>query len=196
MFCWQRWPSNEKVRATKYTIFSKNAYVPFRSMETNGTLLPVSLQSRIAKCMQSPHFMLCHVRTVSLINIGIPHRIATLSVTLHRVFADETDSIAMTRVSVVPALALPLDFSDVVEWSFPSHLESEITTLAAWCQVKQQQRVPLSSSEDSEDESTANDEVRTDINVLDSSFSDGDAALKKDFLDRLAELLCFKKTLR
>jgi hypothetical protein len=100
----------------------------------------------------------------------------------------------MTRVSVIPALPVSLDSSDALEWSFPPDLESEITTLAAWCQVKQQQREPLSSTiEDSQDDL---DELIDDedcTNLLSPPSLDGDAGIKKDFLDRLAEILCYKK---
>ena len=88
----------------------------------------------------------------------------------------------MTRVSVIPALPVSPNSSDALEWSFPPDLESEITTLAAWCQVKQQQRVPLSSSieesEDDLDESTDDEEC---TNLLIPPSLDGDAGIKKDF---------------
>jgi hypothetical protein len=100
----------------------------------------------------------------------------------------------MSRVSVIPALPVSPNSSDALEWSFPPDLESEITTLAAWCQVKQQQRVPLSSSieesEDDLDESTDDEEC---TNLLIPPSLDGDAGIKKDFLDLLAELLCYRK---
>lgn len=102
-------------------------------------------------------------------------------------------SVAMTRVSVIPAFPVSPNTSDALEWRFPPDIESEITTLAAWCQVKQQQREPLSSVEDGEDDL---DELLDDdesTNLLAPLSLDGDARIKKDFLDRLAELLCYTK---
>lgn len=100
----------------------------------------------------------------------------------------------MARVSVIPAFPALSNSSDISEWSFPPELESEITTLAAWCQVSQEQRVPLSFSfEDSEDDL---DELSDDdecTNMIIPPSLDGDAAIKRDFLDRLAELLCYRK---
>ncbi|KAF1807869.1 hypothetical protein P152DRAFT_485903 [Eremomyces bilateralis CBS 781.70] len=100
----------------------------------------------------------------------------------------------MARVSLIPALLVSPNSSDAFEWSFPPNLESEITTLAAWCQVKQKQRAPLSFSiEDSKDdlEESTDDEECT--NLLIPPSLDGDTRIKKDFLDRLAELLCYRK---
>lgn len=57
----------------------------------------------------------------------------------------------MARVSVISAFPGSPSSSDALEWHFPPDIESEITTLAAWCQVKQQQREPLSSVEDGVD---------------------------------------------
>jgi hypothetical protein len=100
----------------------------------------------------------------------------------------------MARVSVIPALPVSPTSSDALEWSFAPYLESEITTLAAWCQVKQQQRVPLSSStEDSEDDLDGSTDDEECTNLLTPPSLDGDAGIKKDFLDRLAELLCYRK---
>ena len=100
----------------------------------------------------------------------------------------------MTRVSVIPALPVSPNSSDALEWSFPPDLESEIATLAAWCRVKQPQRVPLSSSiEDSEDDLDESTDDEECTNLLIPPSLDGDARIKKDFLDRLAELLCYRK---
>jgi hypothetical protein len=100
----------------------------------------------------------------------------------------------MTRISVISALPVSSDSGDDLEWSFHPDLESEVTTLAAWCQVKQQQRAPLSSSiEGSEydlDESTDDEEC---TNLLIPPSLDGDTRIKNDLLDRLAELLCYRK---
>lgn len=100
----------------------------------------------------------------------------------------------MTHVKVIPSLPVSLDPTDALEWCFPPDLESEITTLAAWCQVKQQQREPLSSttegSQDDLDESIDDEDC---TNRLSPPSLDGDAVIKKTFLDRLAEILCNRK---
>lgn len=98
----------------------------------------------------------------------------------------------MTRVSVVSAPPVSVSSSDVSERRFLPDLESEVTTLAAWCQVKQQQQKPLSS--DTEDrEEDLEDSIEECSNLPASLSLDSDAGIKKDFLDRLAELLCYRK---
>jgi hypothetical protein len=100
----------------------------------------------------------------------------------------------MTHVSVIPAFLASPNSNNALEWSLSPDLESEITTLAAWCRIKQQQRVPLSSlvgdSDGDLDELTDDEEC---TNLPNPPFMNGDAAVKKDFLDRLAELLCYRK---
>lgn len=100
----------------------------------------------------------------------------------------------MTRISVIPALPVSLDSSNTLEWSFPPDLESEITTLAAWCQVKQQQREPLSSTiEDSQNDMDESIDDENCTNLLSPLSLDGDAGIKRDFLDGLAEIICYRK---
>jgi hypothetical protein len=54
--------------------------------------------------------------------------------------------------------------------------------------------VPLSSSiEDSEDDLDESTDDEECTNLLIPPSLDGDAGIKKDFLDRLAELLCYRK---
>ncbi|GAW21440.1 hypothetical protein ANO14919_109590 [Xylariales sp. No.14919] len=98
----------------------------------------------------------------------------------------------MTRVRVVnPFPDLPY-IRDDSAW-FPPEIESEITTLAAWCQIKQQQREPLSSVYNGQDnlEEALDDEECT--NLLGPLTLDSEASIKREFLDRLAELLCYSK---
>ncbi|RFU75794.1 phosphoserine aminotransferase [Trichoderma arundinaceum] len=100
----------------------------------------------------------------------------------------------MTRVSVIPALPVLPSSTDASEWNFSPDLESEITTLAAWCQVKQQQREPISSTiEDSRDDLDEQIDDEECTNLLTPLSQDGDAEIKKRFLDRLAEILCYRK---
>lgn len=78
-------------------------------------------------------------------------------------------------------------------WHFSPVDESEVTTLAACCQVKHQQRECLDelveASED-EEEMENDDGQHTDIVEL---VGIEDTKLFSEFLDRLAEILCFKK---
>lgn len=100
----------------------------------------------------------------------------------------------MTRVTIKPALPVPPVPSDSVEWNFSPDLESEITTLAAWCHVKRHQREPLSISfdkgEDGPEETTDEDAC---TNLLAPLSLDGAGDIKEAFLDRLAEILCNRK---
>lgn len=99
----------------------------------------------------------------------------------------------MTHVSVIPAFPISPKPSDALEWRFPPDIESEITTLAAWCQVKQQQRKPLSSEDDGEsDEGEQVDDCESTNRLVPLS-TDTDTRIKQGFLDRLAELLCYSK---
>ncbi|OAL43046.1 hypothetical protein IQ07DRAFT_606215 [Pyrenochaeta sp. DS3sAY3a] len=100
----------------------------------------------------------------------------------------------MNRVSVIPALPVSSNSDDALQWSFAPDLESEITTLAAWCQAHQQQREPLSFPIEgigADLDDWTDDEECTDHLIPPTG--DGDADVKKLFLDQLAELLCHKK---
>ncbi|OIW30057.1 hypothetical protein CONLIGDRAFT_644082 [Coniochaeta ligniaria NRRL 30616] len=100
----------------------------------------------------------------------------------------------MTRVRIITSLPASPGSSDALEWRFPPDLESEITTLAALCQVNQQQREPIAPStqagEDGMDDPTGDEECTNSFSSL--SLVD-DAEMKRGFLDRLAELLCYRK---
>ncbi|EHK49775.1 hypothetical protein TRIATDRAFT_181656, partial [Trichoderma atroviride IMI 206040] len=78
-------------------------------------------------------------------------------------------------------------------WRFHLDAESEITTLAAWRQIQQLQREPLSSTKDGEDDLDESIDDEECTNLLAPASLDGDARIKKGFLDRLAELLCHSK---
>jgi hypothetical protein len=100
----------------------------------------------------------------------------------------------MARVRIITSLPASPGSSDALEWRFHPDLESEITTLAALCQVKQQQRVPIVPSiqeEDDDVDNSAEDDECTNFFSLLSL--DDDTKIKRGFLDRLAELLCYKK---
>ncbi|KAM6488277.1 hypothetical protein HDV62DRAFT_347456 [Trichoderma sp. SZMC 28011] len=99
----------------------------------------------------------------------------------------------MTRVSVVSAFSWVPNSSDATEWRFHPDAESEITTLAAWRQIQQLQRGPLSSTKDDEDDLDESIDDEECTNLLAPAYLDGDAGIKKGFLDRLAELLCYRK---
>ncbi|KAJ5797887.1 uncharacterized protein N7503_007183 [Penicillium pulvis] len=85
-------------------------------------------------------------------------------------------------------------------WHLTAEIESEVTTLAAICQVKHQQRAPLETSEDGEvdyAESSDDDEMDGDeepsTSIAASLTVEGTQSVKMRFLDRLAEILCYKK---
>ncbi|GFP60343.1 hypothetical protein TASIC1_0017010500 [Trichoderma asperellum] len=99
----------------------------------------------------------------------------------------------MTRVSVVSAFLSVPNSSDATEWRFHPDAESEITTLAAWRQIRQLQREPLSSTKDGEDDLDESIDDEECTNLLAPASLDGDSGIKKGFLDRLAELLCCRK---
>ncbi|KAI6359770.1 hypothetical protein MCOR25_006943 [Pyricularia grisea] len=103
----------------------------------------------------------------------------------------------MTRVHVIPLQRAPPSSPKIIEWRFDPSLESEITTLAAWCQINQPQREPLQDTTDSEllgDEFDEHDDGDADgTNCLAQLSLDEDDGRTRDFLDRLAELLCCKK---
>ncbi|USP76856.1 uncharacterized protein yc1106_04130 [Curvularia clavata] len=100
----------------------------------------------------------------------------------------------MSHISLVTTPPATLNSKDAVEWNFPPAIESEIATLAALCQAKQKQREPLPSSRD-EEESDLDELIEDDewTNHLTPTSSDGEAEIKKGFLDRLGELLCYRK---
>jgi hypothetical protein len=99
----------------------------------------------------------------------------------------------MAHVSVVSAFLSVPNSSDATEWRFHSDAESEITTLAAWRQIQQLQREPLSSTKDGEDDLDESIDDEECTNLLAPASLDGDAGIKRGFLDRLAELLCHSK---
>ncbi|KAJ5538289.1 hypothetical protein N7494_007768 [Penicillium frequentans] len=85
-------------------------------------------------------------------------------------------------------------------WYLTAEIESEITTLAAVCQAKHQQRAPLETSEDrevdyaensSDDELDGYEQPSTSIAAL--LTEEGTQSVKMRFLDLLAEILCYKK---
>ncbi|RDK42093.1 phosphoserine aminotransferase [Aspergillus phoenicis ATCC 13157] len=88
-------------------------------------------------------------------------------------------------------------------WNLPNEIESQITTLAAIIQVQHQQRTPLARKEDedeaeSEDTESSSDEKLGNHGLGSSAIvaplaSESTKDLKRCFLDRLAELLCYEK---
>ncbi|KAI3010460.1 hypothetical protein CBS147346_1673 [Aspergillus niger] len=88
-------------------------------------------------------------------------------------------------------------------WNLPNEIESQITTLAAIIQVQHQQRTPLARKEDeyeaeSEDAESSSDEKLGNHGLGSSAIvaplaSESTKDLKRCFLDRLAELLCYEK---
>lgn len=88
-------------------------------------------------------------------------------------------------------------------WNLPNEIESQITTLAAIIQVQHQQRTPLARKEDedeaeSEDAESSSDEKLGNYGLGSSAIvaplaSESTKDLKRCFLDRLAELLCYEK---
>ncbi|KAJ5874350.1 uncharacterized protein N7529_002780 [Penicillium soppii] len=85
-------------------------------------------------------------------------------------------------------------------WHLPTEIESDITTLAAICQVKHQQRTPLETSVDgevSQAESSGDEQMDGDkqpwTSIAASLTEEGTKSVKMRFLDRLAEILCYKK---
>lgn len=100
----------------------------------------------------------------------------------------------MTRVRIIAPLPVSPGTTHGVEWGLRPDLESEITTLAALCQVKQQQREPIAPSpQESED---GRDDLTEDEECTSSFFPSlplDAAEIKRGFLDRLAELLCYRK---
>lgn len=85
-------------------------------------------------------------------------------------------------------------------WHLSAEIESDITTLAAICQVKHPQRVPLEKSVDEEvnyAESSGGEQmdggIKPSTTIAASLTEEGTKSVKMRFLDRLAEILCYKK---
>ncbi|RBQ72072.1 hypothetical protein FVER14953_14019 [Fusarium verticillioides] len=104
----------------------------------------------------------------------------------------------MAHVSIIPAPILANESAATSAWCFQSDIESEITALAAWCQVKQQQREPLKATTEEDDDASSDELINEhDVDCLTDDRTlltkDGTKLIKQDFLDRLAELLCCMK---
>lgn len=101
----------------------------------------------------------------------------------------------MTHVRVVPVPPVPQNSEHITKQRFLTNLEFEIYSLAAKCQEQQQQRKPLSSF--AEDDDHDEDGLTEDEEALTNAFAplslESDDGIKKAFLDRLAELLCYEK---
>jgi hypothetical protein len=101
----------------------------------------------------------------------------------------------MDHVIIVPLPPGPHPKGDSA-WHLSGGIESEITTLAAWCQVERQQRKPLEiakgeEKEDWSDEEQLSDGDDDDLTNLPASLTEDNAkSIKMIFLDRLAEILC------
>lgn len=105
----------------------------------------------------------------------------------------------MTHVSIISAHPISSQ-PGKVKSTFSPELESELCTLAALWQAQEQQREPLASNVvctyagrdgDTELPGDYDNDVRTD--QLHPPSNDGNAPLIKNFLDKLAELLCCRK---
>lgn len=105
----------------------------------------------------------------------------------------------MAHVFVVPAPTTAKGVAANSTWCFSPDAESEITTLAAWCKVKQQQREPLETTSKEDDDASSEDELLNGDGghalTIDPAVltTDGTKLIKEDFLDRLAEMLCREK---
>lgn len=104
----------------------------------------------------------------------------------------------MSRVTIVP-LHIPPHPTDDSAWHLSADIESEITTLAAWCQVKRQQRKPLDVAKGEEKDNLLGEEQ---LNGGDDDYLtnfpaaltiDNTKSIKMGFLDGLAEILCYEK---
>lgn len=105
----------------------------------------------------------------------------------------------MGHVTVLPAFS-ETDGYESASWQLPADIESEITTLAAVCQVKQQQRVPFETWNVEElDYVDSSDGEQVGSHGLASTSAaayldmDGNKSIKVQFLERLAALLCHTK---
>ncbi|PNP82367.1 hypothetical protein FNYG_04302 [Fusarium nygamai] len=100
----------------------------------------------------------------------------------------------MAHIRIISSLSVSLGSSDVVEWHFPPDLESEISTLASLCHVRQQQREPIVQSAQEDEDGTLDLMEDGECTKPFSTLAlDNDVEMKSGFLDRLAELLCFDK---
>ena len=105
----------------------------------------------------------------------------------------------MAHAYVVPLLELPEESANNSIWRLSADVESEITTLAAWCQVKQLQREPDKTVNTEEGNASYGDvlpndgdgHVLTDIPA--SLAKDSDGSINELFLNVLAEILCKEK---
>lgn len=100
----------------------------------------------------------------------------------------------MGQVTIIPA-PNPPRLTDDPHWHLSSDLECEITTLAALCELKRQQREPLvvaiPDDEDDESEGDEDDDLLTSFPT--QLTPDGTKQTKMEFLDRLAEIVCREK---
>jgi hypothetical protein len=105
----------------------------------------------------------------------------------------------MAHAYVVPLLESPEESANNSTWRFPADVESEITTLAAWCQVQQLQREPDKTVNTEEGNASygdvlSNDDDGHDLTDIPASLAkDSDGSISELFLDVLAEILCYKK---
>lgn len=103
----------------------------------------------------------------------------------------------MTHITVIPSSSPPAHSN--AAWNLAPHLESEITSLAAICEVKQPQRQPLDTLEEDEgDEESDDNEESEDVGpptncTASLAPSDNKDGMKRRFLDTLAEIVCYKK---
>ncbi|KAJ5814770.1 hypothetical protein N7474_006547 [Penicillium riverlandense] len=105
----------------------------------------------------------------------------------------------MGHVTVIPPSSQVVGYGGV-DWHLSADIESDITTLAAICQVNQPQRTPLGAGKEEKihDDYSGGDErasIRdgSSTNVNACLTGDDTKSIKMVFLDRLAELLCYKK---
>lgn len=100
----------------------------------------------------------------------------------------------MAHIHILPSLSVSTEAGDAGEWHFHPDLESEITTLATSCHVRQQQRDPIVQPVQQDEDGTVD---LTDDGECTKPFStpssENDVEMKIGLLDRLAELLCFDK---
>ncbi|KAH7180054.1 uncharacterized protein B0J16DRAFT_403471 [Fusarium flagelliforme] len=100
----------------------------------------------------------------------------------------------MARIRIISPPSVSSGPSDVEEWHFPTDLESEISTLATSCHVQQQQREPIVQSVQQNEDDTLDSMDDGECTKPFSTLTlDNDVEMKRGFLDRLAELLCFDK---
>lgn len=99
----------------------------------------------------------------------------------------------MNRITTVPVPATTQRTGSPI-WRFSKQHESEIVSLAAQCQSNQQQREPLDIVlPDDEAESDSDDDDDFSTSFPAELTTDGTKQVKREFLDRLAEIVCRKK---